>query len=252
MNTKLLLQTKARNTPWILEGFWRLRNRDKMQSSARTRRVVERGDPVCIEGYPRSANTFACDAFVLAQGKSLANVPTEGYPIPMGNHFHSPAQFHLAKKYGVPALLVLREPMDAALSWVVFSDGDMGPEATLRSYVEFHKSLPDIADAFVIAPFEEVTTDFGKSITRLNQRFGTDFTPFEHSDDTQQEIFEVMEERLRIREEARGVKLGHRRNSPHKEKDERRRAFEASFADPALAGLKQQARECYDKLMARL
>ena len=139
MNTKLLLQTKARNTPWILEGFWRLRNRDKMQSSARTRRVVERGDPVCIEGYPRSANTFACDAFVLAQGKSLANVPTEGYPIPMGNHFHSPAQFHLAKKYGVPALLVLREPMDAALSWVVFSDGDMGPEATLRSYVNFTK-----------------------------------------------------------------------------------------------------------------
>ncbi len=205
MNPKFEIQTMLRNSPLLLETAWRWRKPLGIMQRHPVRRVAEPDDAVVIDGYPRSANTFACDAFTVAQGHSLTDAVAKGYAVKMGNHFHSPAQFALAKKYGVPAMLVLREPVAAALSWVVFTEGKLSAADTLRHYVRFHEPLVAIADAFAVAPFEEVTSDFGKSIARLNAKFGTRFKLFDHTDAGQKAIFEEMETRLRNREKASGA-----------------------------------------------
>ncbi len=63
------------------------------------RRFVRRDSDVVIDGFERSANTFAYFAFMAAN-------PTAHR---VGHHTHSPAQFYWAARWGVPALLLLRE-----------------------------------------------------------------------------------------------------------------------------------------------
>lgn len=249
MDLKFEVQTMLRNSPLLLETAWRWRKPLGIMQRHPMRRVAEPDDAVVIDGYPRSANTFACDAFTVAQGHSLEHAVARGYPVKMGNHFHSPAQFALARKYGVPAMLVLREPVAAALSWVVFTEGKLTASDALRHYVHFHEPLVRIADAFAVAPFEEVTRDFGKSIARLNAKFGTQFRLFDHSDETQQAIFAEMETRLRNREKARGEELKLRRNFPHEQKKEMSRRFAADFEAPQVADLRRKAGALYAALM---
>lgn len=136
----------------------------RRESAHYMRRVVRPSDDLVIEGYPRSANTFATHAFVASQPG----------PIRIGNHFHSPAQFLLARQYTLPAMLVIREPLAAASSMIVY-DPTMSLDEALGRYIIFHRPLLAAQDAFLVACFEEVTTDFGMSIDRLNHRFGTTF-----------------------------------------------------------------------------
>jgi len=236
------LQTTIRNNPFLFETAWKHRFKLGIMQKHPGRRAVEPDDEVLIDGYPRSANTFACDAFVSAQGR----------PIKMGNHFHSPAQFILARRYGIPAMMVLREPVAAARSWVVFREGEMSAAAALRNYVRFHKPLMELTDSFVIAPFEEVTSDFGKSIERLNRRFGTSFLPFDHTPEAAQAIFDAMEEGWQSKEKRLGQDLSLRRNHPSELKKERSREYASWFEHPSVSKLKQCATALYEELMKTL
>lgn len=235
------LKAAARRNPFALQAAWKCRNWIPTMRGPH-RKVVERGDDALIDGFPRSANTFAWEAFLTSQPR----------PLKVGNHFHTPAQFMLARKYGVPAMLVLREPLAAASSLVVFDEAEYTPRSTLRYFVDFHRPLLAITTSFVIAPFEEVTRDFGKSIDRMNERFGTDFETFDHSEESARAIFDAMEARLKKREADRGADLKLRRNYPDALKERRRKEVAAAFDDPALASLKAEARQIYEQLMATL
>jgi hypothetical protein len=160
------LKIAAKNNPWVFSQRWKF-----LEKQGLHRRVVRPGDDLVIEGYPRSANTFATYAFEEAQAR----------PIKLGNHFHSPAQFILAARYNVPAMLVIRDPVDAALSFMVFSQ--CSAREALRRYVAFHEPLSEVRSYFTVAPFEEIITDFDKTITRFNQYFGTQFKLFDHTVD---------------------------------------------------------------------
>lgn len=230
-----------RNSPWVLGTAWKHRRWvTPMQRHLGDRKVAEPGDDIVIEGYVRSANTFATDAFAASQDR----------PVSIATHFHSPAQFGLARKYKIPAMLLLRDPVAAALSYVVFNEQAYNAERALRFYIHFHRPLLEITDSFVVAPFEEVTSDFGKSMKRLNDRFGTDYKLFTHNEESQQRLFDAMAERLRQRELARGTSLKLRMNFPHAEKEKKRREIAQVFEHPSLDRLKAKARRQYDRLMA--
>lgn len=130
----------------------------------RLRRVVRPGDDFVIDGFPRSANTFSTHAFLLAQPE----------PVKVGNHTHAAAQFRLAARYGVPSLLVIREPIGAVVSAMVYTSS-LDPAPHLVRYITFHRALRGLQDAFVVGRFDELTNDFGAVIKRVNARFGTEF-----------------------------------------------------------------------------
>jgi hypothetical protein len=220
---------------------------------------------VLIDGYPRSANTFAGDAFLVAQGYSLEAIAEHRCPLKMGNHMHAPAQFVLAKRYGVPAMLVLREPVGAALSWLVYTHekdaasawlhgygGANAAKMVLQDYIEFHKALLPIKDAFVIAPFEEVTTDFGRSIKRLNDKFGTSFRSFDHTKEQEAIIFQIMKSRVDARGKGLGLDLARTYHFPDDQKAEIRRRLAAEFQAAAMTTLIKSATSIYKELLATL
>lgn len=67
--------------------------------------LVNEDTDIVIEGYPRSANTFAVAAFEIAQGK----------PSKIARHTHAIAQLKRAAALKLPTLVIIREPEQAIL-----------------------------------------------------------------------------------------------------------------------------------------
>jgi hypothetical protein len=146
--------------------------------------VIGPDTELVIDGYTRSASTFAVYAFQLAQDR----------PVRLAHHLHAPAQLLRAARTGVPALVLIREPQGTVLSQVVREPGVAVRDA-LVSYTRFYSRLIPCRDRFVVADFSEVTSDFGAVVRRLNARFDTSFREFEHSEAAMRECFELIERR---------------------------------------------------------
>ena len=126
--------------------------------------IVRPTTRLLIEGYPRSANTLSVAAFRYANGCAT----------PIAHHLHSHQQFRLAKKFGTPAVLLIRGPLDAIASLALRERGVCFDRA-LADYCLFYECAWEWRECFVIATFSDVLNGFGRVIGCVNKRFGTDF-----------------------------------------------------------------------------
>ena len=147
-------------------------------------KVIAPDTELVIDGYTRSASTFAVYAFQMAQLR----------PVRLAHHLHAPAQLRAAAKRGVPTLALIRKPQDAILSEVIREPG-VSLRHAMAAYTRFYSCLLPYRSSFVVADFDEVTHNFGAVIRRLNQRFGTSFEVFNHGDENLQECLELMKHR---------------------------------------------------------
>jgi hypothetical protein len=162
--------------------------------------VVEKSTDIVMEAFVRSGLSFAVAAFRLAQ---------EPRAMRIAHHTHSPSTLIDGIRHGVPSLLIVRNPKDAAMSYVIKTpDASIG--GTLRGYVRFHRPLLDRRSELVIGTFEQVTGDLGSVIRRLNDRSGTSFGTFHHTEANVSRVFREIEDDWRSRgrnldERERGV-----------------------------------------------
>lgn len=137
-----------------------------------------------LDGLERSANTFAVIAFQLAQNDHVR----------VAHHMHAVAPLIEAAARGVPTLITVRSPEATILSAMIRQ-----PRVTarqwLKTYAAFYERLMASRDGFVIATFEEVTSDLGAVIGRVNRRFGTDFNEFDHTETNVRTVFSLVDER---------------------------------------------------------
>ena len=146
--------------------------------------VISRDTELVIDGYTRCASTFAVYAFQLAQDR----------PVRLAHHLHAPAQLVQAARSGLPTLALIREPRGVVLSQVVREPG-VSIRGALHSYTRFYQRLMPYRDRMVVGDFEEVTSDFGSVVRRLNARFGSSYREFEHTDPAVRECFGLIERR---------------------------------------------------------
>ena len=135
-----------------------------------------------VEGFPRSANSFAIAAIRRAQDRPLA----------IAHHQHVPAQIVAGAKSRLPTLVLIRPPDAAVLSYVI-----MQPFLTVaqayRHYVRFYRRVLPFRDEVLVGTFDEVTSDFGAVMRRLNEKFGSSFREFHHTEENVQRCFEDIE-----------------------------------------------------------
>lgn len=152
------------------------------------KQIVGPGSDILIEGYPRSANSFATRAFRVSNGEDFI----------IATHLHVYTHVVLGIHYKVPTLCLIRHPKDCVLSYAVML-GNMGgiEEFNARynmrwlidDYVVFYKRLKKYKDQFLMATFTEVSTDFGKVMQALNDKCGSSFVPFDHTDENVKTVF---------------------------------------------------------------
>jgi hypothetical protein len=151
-------------------------------------RVLGPDTDLVIEGFPRSANTFAVTAFQLAQTR----------PVHVAHHLHSSGHVIAASSRGVPTLLIVRTPRDAVVSSVLRKPA-LDLAAVARRYATFHEPLTPLVGRIEVAGFEQVTSSFGAVIDRLNRRYGTGFEPFDDSPEATAAVFARIDELSRSR-----------------------------------------------------
>lgn len=196
------VQLHAGRHPAVFYPLYRLARKNPAQA-------VNRETQLVIEGFPRSANTFAVLAFRQAQKGQVR----------VAHNLHVPAQVIRASRWKIPALVLIRDPRDAVLSFVV-RDG-IPVDQALRHYVSFYETVAEYRDDFVLGTFEEVTCDYGTVIRRVNDRFGTGYRPFRHNERNVERVFARMERGYRKRHAEETVEARISRPSPDRERMKR-------------------------------
>ncbi len=126
--------------------------------------LVRRDTELVIEGFPRSANSFAYEAFLAGQRG----------PVRVAHHLHVPAQILRALAWRIPALVLIRQPVDVAVSYWIMAP-DTSPRTILRAYASFYERLKPYREEFVTATFEDATQRFPDVMRVVNAKFGRSF-----------------------------------------------------------------------------
>ena len=193
---------------------------------------------LCIEGFLRAGNTFTVIAFQHAQRE----------PVSVAHHVHAAGAVIAAVRLRTPTLVLIRPPEQSVLSYVV-----RWPELTigqaLRGYVRFYRPLLAYRDGFVVGRFEEVTSDLGRVIRRVNERFGTNFVPFEPTEANLAAVREEMD-RWDANTYRRGgpVELG--RGRPTEEKESRKTELLERYRATSVSRLREGAERLYTTFAA--
>lgn len=218
--------------PAVYAPLARIRHRDRDDWS------VRRDTELTIEGFGRSGSTFAVDAFELAQSREVG----------LAHHTHAAAQVIMAVKWEVPTILIVRHPEQVVLSHM--ARRDIGPRPPLVAWIRFHERVLPYRNGLIVAPFEEMTTDLGAVIRRLNHRFGTSFDVFENDPKSEADVFERIEARNRLRFGIGSTEGQRSIARPTVEREARKEAFRAAYEAPALASLRARAELAYGLLVA--
>ncbi len=136
---------------------------------------------VCIEGFPRSANSYAVVAFNLANPQ-----------ISIAHHLHVPAQILEAVQQNIPTVLVIRHPRECVASFMVFQRSER-PAPYLKAYIRFHQALLPVMERVVVADFNQVVTNINVVIEALNSKFNTRFQFVENLPEQKERIFSRLE-----------------------------------------------------------
>jgi len=198
-------------------------------------RLVERDTELVIEGFQRSGNTFAMFAFEMAQDR----------PIKSAHHLHASAQVLRAVKLHVPVLLLIRNPRDAIVSHVIREPCANMP-AALRAWTSFYERAIPVRDRILVADFSRVSTDFGAVIRDFNEKFGTGYKEFHHTEENVARCFDLIEERNRQRY---GQLVEGKVARPSEERRGRKDDLTQRFEDPALSARRAHAYEVYRALV---
>jgi hypothetical protein len=164
----------------------------------------------------------------------------------VASHAHVPAQVERAVRLGVPTLVVVRHPVDTVVSLVIAA-----PHVTLRrafrEYTHYHRALLPHRHGFVVADFDEVTTDLGGVITRVNTRFGTQFQPF---DAAPAAVAEVLADIDRHHQQLHGG-AEHLAPRPSERRRLEAERLRAEATAPTLDSVREPARQAYEALLPR-
>jgi len=134
--------------------------------------MVTRNTRITIEGYPRSANTYAVYAFKQVNEMQWNEI---------AHHLHVQAQIIRSVNYKIPVILLIRHPLEAVRSLVVRHDFIPVDEA-LEDYCRFYDDLYPMRDGFVVADFSIVIKSYGEIIDQVNKKFSRKFNLYPEQD----------------------------------------------------------------------
>jgi len=146
--------------------------------------VLSAGVDLHISGYPRSGNTFSRTAFLSANPEARIQ-----------SHRHIPTFVLQKVRCGVPGIVLIRDPLDAAISWSIHCNQPI--EEAVAYWNDYYEALMPVRSKLFVATFEDVTADFGTVMRAFNAKWGTAYVPFDHTPEATNDCFQVTEEEHR-------------------------------------------------------
>jgi len=200
--------------------------------------VVNRDTDLVIEGFPRSANSFAVRAFNALQKPKEYKVAT---------HVHSPSQIIYGAKLGVPTLALIRNP-DACLISLKALNYEYSQKYPDRYpfisgfnhlaayYVNFYNRLLPYCQDIVISDFKDTINDFETVIKRINKHYSTSFVHSGLTEEKKDHIFQNF-----------GFHL-----SPSANRDEIKDRFKKDYEKNCSPKLRSEMNRVYDNIREQM
>lgn len=205
---------------------------------AKRHRLINNKTDIVIEGYPRSGNTFATAAFLISQNK----------PINIARHTHLPAQVIQAVRLNLPTIVLIRNPIDAAVSHCI-RNKFLTPKQALGEYIHFYERVYPYQAGFVTAPFDEATSNFGDIIQEINRKFHRQFTQFEHTPDNMARCFQLIEQ-MDMDDTGKDTIGLSTVAHPNPERDQQKKLVKKDFEDPKITDLRKKAESTYQLFLS--
>lgn len=199
------------------------------------KRLPRPSTDIVIEGFTRCGNHPAVFAFLVAQKQA----------VDLAQHFHAPAPLMYAARHGIPAVLLIRKPVECISSAMIYIN-QPDPTPFLKSYIHFHEPLIPYIDRLVVSDFPQTVGDFGSVIAEVNRKFGRTFDLYH---DTPEQRAEV-ERQIREEHESHMKSVSVRIPLPTKEKEAGKKLSAAVVREPRYAKLLGEAERLYE-LFAR-
>lgn len=195
-------------------------------------RIIRDDTELVIEGFGRSASSYAVVAFELAQVR----------PVRSAHHTHAAAQVVKAARLGLPTIVIVKRPDEVALSHMV-RHPTVGPATILRAWMRFHRVVASVADRVLVISLDELNTDYGGAIRRLNERHRTSFVPPPATGDFGRRVHDEMVHRHR-----EGGRPDLHSAMPTPERQRAKEALRHRLNAPELAALRRAANHLYADL----
>lgn len=200
---------------------------------------VTKDTEVLITGLYRTGNSFAVNAFRMAQNRDI-RIAHHEYPTP---------QIVAAADLGIPAVLLIRDPDEVAVSRVI-SHPPITLKHALVDYIQCYGGALPYKDHFIVADFAQVTGDFGEVTKRLNSRFGSTFVEFVHNEDNVNRAFGLIDDRYKAMSKEVEKSFGRVVARPSEERNRAKEGLQEELASDALRSLRLKARDVYEQLQA--
>lgn len=138
---------------------------------------------ICIEGFPRSGNSFFVAVFQQWNPETI-----------IAHHSHLASNAKYAANQDKPTVILVREPAEAIASAIAW-DGDDSrilPGVGLITYFSFYKSLNRFRQKILFLDFHEAVSKPDACIEKINQRFGTNFRNIEFTEEEKTRLQNVL------------------------------------------------------------
>jgi hypothetical protein len=214
-------------TPYLWDAAMRVR-------PAKSATLARPDTAIVIEGFLRSGNTFSVAAFQIANGPGLH----------VGRHLHGAPHVLRAVRLGLPTVVLIRQPRDAVLSYLV-RRATLTPYDALLEYLDFYRTAWPARHGFVVGLFDQVTGDFGAVLEQVNTRFGTSFRRYDPTPENEAKAFRLVEDMNRL--ETGGEVVESLVGRPSAERSRRKEELRALLDRPRTAALLREAENLYGR-----
>jgi hypothetical protein len=210
--------------PYLKLIEWKYRDRPD--------RIIRPETELVIEGFGRSASSYAVVCLELAQDR----------PVGSAHHTHAAAQVVKAAGLRLPTIVIVKKPDEVAISHMVRHPG-LQPQTILRAWIRFHRTVATVADRAVVISVDELDRNYGGVIERLNDRFGTSFVPPPATEEFDKRVHDEMWQR-HLRQRRPDLHFGR----PTPERQRAKEAMRHRLEAPRLQTLRREANDLYASL----
>jgi len=151
--------------------------------------IVNKKTKLVVEGFPRSANTFAYNLFE----KVFINMGLN--PKRIAHHTHSAAQIIYGVKHKIPVVVLIREPISAVTSLIIMKNLKNKnfreiSDLYLKQYISFYNKIKEQKDNVIVADFKEIINDYNRIIERVNNKYRRNFCLLEQETEEKELMIE--------------------------------------------------------------
>ncbi|MDB5437810.1 MAG: hypothetical protein JWM33_237 [Caulobacteraceae bacterium] len=188
---------------------------------------------LCIEGFPRSGNSFSLTCALEIPGLEAGQV---------ADHTHSSANVRRAVARGLPTFVVIRDPLEASLSLSVMGHITSIDDG-LEAWLGFHRRIQPVMDRVVIVPLEVLGAEPYGFVQAVADAVGLAPPP------PRPDFAAYMVERRRELDRAWGMPPTHG-SIPDASRDRAKKAMLGQVASGRAERLLKPARDAYDRILS--